>query len=274
MRDYRDAKAMAHTLRDALLEKNVSLSHSESLELVAKTLGIKDWNTLAAQISTSAPKAKSSDKPHRGNAGIKGSAPMTLPLVPLRDVLVFPNMTLPIFAGRCKTIHALEHAVKTGNEVFLVAQKLEIDEHPTLDGLHTVGTVGSVLNTATSMDEEGALMAFVRGHYRGVIKELREREDFNLVTVQPADEFAGDTEKTHALAKELVDEAPIFFEARGWRQPSWRTKIAGDPARAADAMASWLQRPVSVRQDLLATLNVTERIEKILALMRQELRAA
>jgi len=271
MRDYRDAKAMAQTLRDALSEKNVSLTNSESLELVAKTLGIKDWNTLAARIQA----AGGSDKPRRTKVSAKaGRAETVLPVVPLRDVVVFPNHTLPLFMGRCKTIQAIEHVMKEDGQAFFVTQKNEKEENPTLEGLHTMGTVGSVLNVATAVDEEGFLMSFVRGQYRASIRRFEERDDFNVVTLERIDDDYSNAEKTQILLKELLQEAPVFFQTRGWQQPSWRTKISGDPARAADAMARWLENSVAERQQLLDTVNVADRIEKILLLMRQKRQAA
>jgi len=270
MRDYRDAKAMAQTLREALSEKNVSLSHSESLELMAKALGIKDWNTLSARINADT----SEQKGRRTKAVAKVAAETTLPVLPLRDVVVFPNMTLPLFMGRCKTIHGVEHAMKNETHVFLVAQKVDTEENPTENGLYKIGTVGSVLNSATAPDEEGFLMSFVRGHHRASLRKFEERDDFNVVTVEKIEDDYGDAEKTQTLLKEVLAEAPPFFQKQGWRQPSWRKKISSDAAHAADAMASWLKDSVSERQELLETISVAERLEKLLALMRQSSQAA
>src|SRR5262249_49964003 len=105
MRDFRDAKAMAQTLRVALKAKSVSLTHSKSLELVAKLLGFHDWNVLSARIASE----------HR-----PVSAPIALPLisvgarlptVPLRDFVVFPKMVVPLLMGREASKRAVEHAM-------------------------------------------------------------------------------------------------------------------------------------------------------------------
>ena len=95
MRDFRDAKSMAQTLREALKAKAVTLSHSESLELVAKALGFHDWNVLSAAIQASQPQAKPKDG---------GTA---LPVTPMRDVVFFPQVMTLIFAGRDKTKRAM-----------------------------------------------------------------------------------------------------------------------------------------------------------------------
>ncbi|MBR1251009.1 hypothetical protein JQ609_29325 [Bradyrhizobium sp. AUGA SZCCT0169] len=105
MRDFRDAKAMAHSLREALKAKSVSLTHSESLELVARTLGLPDWNHLAARIESSLPPLMPTGATNSVTAGI--------PIVPMRDLVVFPQMVAPIFVGREKTRRAIERALAT-----------------------------------------------------------------------------------------------------------------------------------------------------------------
>src|SRR5258708_35366741 len=98
MRDFRDAKSMAQTLRDALSEKNISIGYGESLEIVAKAFGLKDWNTLAAKIQSgqASPTLLPAQQPTQ-EASLKPlKKGMILPVALLRDVVVFPNMTLPI----------------------------------------------------------------------------------------------------------------------------------------------------------------------------------
>ncbi len=116
MRDFRDAKAMAQTLRDSLSSKTVTISHSESLELVSKMLGAADWNTLSALIQAGrhapAPAAAQQTEPAR-----------TYPAMPIRDLVPFPSATFPLFVGRSKTIQALDHAFQRQREVVLVVQK-------------------------------------------------------------------------------------------------------------------------------------------------------
>jgi len=120
MRDFRDARAMAQTLREALKPKAVSLTHSESLELVAKILGFHDWNVLSARI-------QSEHQPPAGRPGTAITAdtlaPIAavagLPTLPLRDLVLFPHMIVPLFVGRDTTKRALEHAM-AGDKLILV----------------------------------------------------------------------------------------------------------------------------------------------------------
>ncbi|MBR1193740.1 glyoxalase superfamily protein [Bradyrhizobium sp. AUGA SZCCT0160] len=109
MRDFRDAKAMAHSLREALEAKSVSLTHSESLELVARTLGLPDWNHLAARIESSLPPLM----PAGATNPVAITAGAGIPIVPMRDLVVFPQMVAPIFVGREKTRRAIERALAT-----------------------------------------------------------------------------------------------------------------------------------------------------------------
>jgi ATP-dependent Lon protease len=105
MRDFRDAKAMAQTLRDSLHTKAISISHGESLELVSKMFGLADWNTLSALLhagrnDVKAPPARAKEAPQ--------SVMTSYPAVPLRDLVPFPTATYPLFVGRPKTMQALD----------------------------------------------------------------------------------------------------------------------------------------------------------------------
>ena len=112
MRDFRDAKAMAQTLREALKTKSVSLTHSESLEPVATVLGFHDWNVLSATIQSEVQPAANPGSTIP--ATVRLAAENRLPIVPLRDIVVFPHLNVPLFIGRAKTISAVEHAMAGG----------------------------------------------------------------------------------------------------------------------------------------------------------------
>src|SRR4051794_33561942 len=114
MRDFRDAKAMAQTLREALKTKSVSLTHTESLELVAKTLGFRDWNVLSARIHSE------HQRPVIDAARPPMAAGEHLPTMLLRDLVLFPKMTVPLFAGREGTIRAVERAMAVNQNILVV----------------------------------------------------------------------------------------------------------------------------------------------------------
>ena len=128
MRDFRDAKAMAQTLREALKPKSISLTHSECLELVAKMLGFHDWNVLSAHIQSS------SESP-RIPLGAD------LPIVPCRDIVLFPNMGIPILIGREGTKRALECAMAGDKRILAVTQRRAGDDDPDPSALYGVGVI-------------------------------------------------------------------------------------------------------------------------------------
>src|SRR5216683_609098 len=112
MRDFRDAKTMAQTLRESLTTKAINISHSESLELVSKMLGVADWNTLSALLQT--------DRRDTATPVTKRvTEAASYPAIPLRDLVPFPTATFPLFVGREKTVHALNLAFERQREVVL-----------------------------------------------------------------------------------------------------------------------------------------------------------
>ena len=108
MRDFRDAKTMAQTLRESLTGKAVNISHSESLELVSKMLGVADWNTLSALLQV--------DRRDAPVAG-RSTTVVSYPAFPLRDLVPFPTATYPLFVGREKTVLALKEAFERQRDV-------------------------------------------------------------------------------------------------------------------------------------------------------------
>src|SRR5262249_55039878 len=145
MRDFRDAKAMAQTLREALHAKSVAFTHSESQELIAKVLGFRDWNVLAAKIQASQPAMT----PVRSTNPTEAS----IPIFPMRDLGLFPRMIAPIFVGRDKPRRALEHAMAGDRRVLVVAQRHGADNDPdSLEALYPVGVTASVIDRQTQVD--------------------------------------------------------------------------------------------------------------------------
>ena len=126
MRDFRDAKTMAQTLRQSLTAKSVTVSHSESLELVSKMLGAADWNTLSALIRSGQREAAPAE-------AARPEQPGRYPAIPLRDLVPFPTATYPIFVGRPKTKRALDQAFAREREVVIAMQKDATLDDPTTD---------------------------------------------------------------------------------------------------------------------------------------------
>ena len=138
MRDYRDAKAMAQTLREALSQRHVNLTNSETLELVSKMLGVSDWNTLSATIK--------GDRGQRVQSKTPGNAGAILPSLPIKDWVLFPAMQVPLWIKRPKTVQALNQAFLHRRELVIVAQKSDSIEDPAAEDVYDIGVTASVLD--------------------------------------------------------------------------------------------------------------------------------
>jgi uncharacterized protein len=272
MRDFRDAKAMAQTLREALKAKSVSLTHSESLELVARTLGLPDWNFLAAKIQASQP----ASAPPKAAAPRVTPAAAIVPVLALRDLVLFPQMVVPIFVGREKTKRAIAHAAATGGRILVVTQKRATDDDPAWDALYPIGVTASVIHNVTLVD--GTFKLFVSGIERAAVVRPVE-EEFLLAESAPVEETGGQAVEAVALFKAVLEAYQI------WAKVDFSTLPEGprarlllpdikDPGILADAIAPLLQVSIEQRQTLLETRDVVTRLETILALLKTAQQAA
>ena len=199
---------------------------------------------------------------------------MTIPLLPLRDVVVFPHMIVPLFVGREKSINALESAMRHKKEIFLVAQKgAEIDE-PAEDDIYAVGTIGNIIQLLRLPD--GTVKALVEGVERGVIKNYLPNEDFFLVDVEELDEEyppESDT-KLEALIRNIAETFERYAKLSRRVPPELvgsMSSLDDDPAKLADTTAAQLHVKLDERQRVLETTDVVGRLEKIYALLMAEI---
>jgi ATP-dependent Lon protease len=256
MRDFRDAKTMAQTLRETLTTKSVTISHSESLELVSRMLGVSDWNTLSALLQA--------DRRETGIAAAKRSDGATsYPALPLRDIVPFPTMIFPLFVGREKTMHALDHAFERQREVVLVVQRQAAVDDPGSDDVYDVGVLARLLELVRLGD--GTLKVLTQVYRRVVIRRfIGETGGFQA-------EIADISEGPIPDAPELVQSAAERFEsyAAARQIPKTWPPLDGirDPGRVADMIAAYLVLPITDKQGLLATLDPVARLERVHALM-------
>jgi uncharacterized protein len=261
MRDFRDAKAMAQTLRDALKTRSVSLTHSDSLELVAKTLGFRDWNVLSAAIEASKPAESplpaTSDRP--GNSAV-------LPVIPLRDLVLFPQMVVPLFVGRDKTKLAIAHALANDAPLLVVTQRRSSDEDPALDDLYTVGVTAKVIQRVPLNDD--TLKITVSGLRRAGLVRAVDGE-FLAVEMTAIDDVRGEaTEETVALSREITET----YQGYAKNPISRFLGYIAEPGLLADTIVPLLQMlfPLGIdrRQQILETPDVVRRLEMILEIMK------
>lgn len=262
MRDFRDAKAMAQTLRDSLKSKSVSISHGESLELVSRMFGVADWNTLSAMLQTNRADRKTT-------AAVAQAAPhvdmAAYPAVPLRDLVPFPAATYPLFVGRPKTMQALDHAFQRQREVVLAIQKQSGVDEPGADDVHAIGVLAQLLELEPLPD--GTLKVLTQVHRRVLIRRfVGETGAFEA-------EVTALSEGPIPDAPELILRAVKRFEryaaARDIRIPGvWPLlEQTRDPGRVADIIAARLRLPMDDKQNLLTMLDPVARLKQVDAFM-------
>ena len=256
MRDFRDAKTMAQTLRETLTTKAVAISHSESLELVSKMLGVSDWNTLSALLQA--------DRRETGTPAAKrlgGAA--SYPAIPLRDFVPFPTASFPLFVGREKSMQALERAFERQREVVLAVQKQgEVDE-PGFDDVFEVGVLARLLELQRL--DRGGMKVLAQAHRRVVICRFIGGE----YQAEIADISEGPIPDAPFLLKRAVTRFESYAADREIRvrqiwPPLDQTR---DPGRVADIIASYMPLPFGDKQSLLATLDPVARLERVDALL-------
>jgi ATP-dependent Lon protease len=259
MRDFRDAKAMAQTLRESLTARAVTISHSESLELVSRMLGIADWNTLSALLQVDHHPA--SGRPAASPVSRERTEAGRYPAVPIRDFVPFPAAVFPLLIAREKTKAALNQAFRSEREVVLAIQKDSGVDEPGLQDVHEIGLLGLLVEHEQM--EDGSLMVMVEGRRRVAIRRFATE----MGSYQADVEDAGEGPVVEAT--ELVQSTLKHFERyaaandirmpKGWPSP----EHARDPGRIADVIAMHIVPWLKDRQGLLATLDPVARLQHI-----------
>lgn len=195
-----------------------------------------------------------------------------LPLLPLRDVVVFPNMVVPLFVGRDRSVLALDAAMKSDKMIFLAAQKNPQQTNPGTDDIFEVGTVGQIIQMLKLPDN--TIKVFVEGDKRGKIRRFVETERFFKVEIDPLkDQMEEHEREIHAMVRQLksVLEAYLAQDKKVPQEFVSAVRSLTDPVRLADTIAGQLPLAVQDRQFILERLSVKERIEKLLELMQSEI---
>jgi ATP-dependent Lon protease len=198
---------------------------------------------------------------------------LIIPLLPLRDVVVFPHMIVPLFVGREKSINALESAMRYEKGIFLVAQKRAENDDPAEDDIYSVGTVGNIIQLLRLPD--GTVKALVEGKKRGLIKEYIPNEENFLVDIEKIEEGIDATSnvKATALMRNIADAFERYAKLSKKVPPEMVGSLSStnDPSKLADVAASHLHVKLEEKQKILETTDVVERLEKIYGLMMSEI---
>jgi ATP-dependent Lon protease len=193
------------------------------------------------------------------------------PVLPLRDIVVFPHMIVPLFVGREKSVRALEEVMSEEKQILLLTQKNAADDDPSSDGLHTIGTLATVLQLLKLPDQ--TVRVLVEGKGRARVTGFIPRNDFFQATIVKIPDEGGDAKETEALIRTVKANFEQYIKLNKKVPAETLASVAQieDPAKLADTVASHLSVKISERQALLETLNTSERLEKVLALIEGEI---
>ena len=202
-------------------------------------------------------------------------AMITLPVLPLRDIVVFPHMIVPLFVGREKSIRALEAVMAEDKQIILVTQKEADTEDPDADGLYTIGTVGSILQLLKLPD--GAVKVLVEGGERVVIdpQSLNSNDGFLAVDAEILEQdgyLGADTEGLARAAVQQFDQY-IKFNKKVASEVLSAIEQVTEADKIADMIASHLAIKIEEKQELLEHLDIHQRLERIFQLMEEEIGA-
>ena len=194
-----------------------------------------------------------------------------LPVLPLRDIVVFPHMIVPLFVGREKSVLALEEMMQTnGKQLILVTQKNPVDDDPEPKDLYSIGTVGNLLQLIKLPD--GTVKVLVEGIQRVRLNEFAHESEFFQAYGSVIPEEPGVEEELEALTRAVVSQFEQYVKLNRKIPQEVLATISQitDPAKLADTVASYFSLKISDKQILLETTNVSTRLEKVLGYIESE----
>ena len=193
------------------------------------------------------------------------------PVLPLRDIVVFPHMIVPLFVGREKSVRALEDVMKEDKQILLVAQKNAGQDDPSPDDIHDVGTVGAVLQLLKLPD--GTVKVLVEGGARARILKYADNESFFQAYAEILGEPETDSQELEALGRSVVSQFEQYVKLNRKIPPEVLVSLnqIDDPSKLADTVASHLALKIAEKQELLEIGSTAERLEKIYTLMESEI---
>jgi len=196
--------------------------------------------------------------------------PITLPLLPLRDVVVFPHMVIPLFVGRPKSIKALEAAMEAGRQIMLVAQKAAGKDEPKPDDMFETGCVSSILQMLKLPD--GTVKVLVEGLQRANTQSIDDSGEYFTSVVVPVPVPDQGSPEIEALRRAVTQQFDQYVKLNKKIPPEILTSIGGidDAGRLADTIAAHLPLKLEAKQSILDLVPVSARLEKLLELLEHE----
>ena len=195
----------------------------------------------------------------------------TYPVLPLRDIVVFPHMIVPLFVGREKSISALEDVMSDDKQVLLATQKSASVDDPGQDDVFEVGTVGTVLQLLKLPD--GTVKVLVEGTHRAKITSYVENDKFFEAHAEIIDEVSDNTQEEEALKRAVVTQFEQYIKLNKKIPPEVLVSVnqIDDPSKLADTIASHIAVKIQEKQTLLELIKITERLEKVFSHMEGEI---
>ena len=200
----------------------------------------------------------------------KKSELQTIPVLPLRDVVVFPFMVMPLFVGRPRSISSLDDAMNNGKQLLLVSQKQAELEEPSIDDLYDVGTIANIIQLLKLPD--GTVKVLVEGQQRAKIHQIEDSGEHFQAQVEPLNSTLGNKKELQVVHKATLDEFQNYVNLNKKVQPDILSALQQieNLEQLSDTLASHLPVSVAQKQTVLEMTNVVERFEYLLGLMQSE----
>ena len=195
----------------------------------------------------------------------------SLPVLPLRDIVVFPNMVAPLFVGRDKSVRALEEVGTENGQIMLIAQRDAGVDDPSEEDLYEVGTVASILQLLKLPD--GTVKVLVEGDGAARLNKLVDQGDYFTAEIETIDEVEADPSESSALMRAVIEQFESYVKLNRKIPPETigTVSVIEEPGRLADAVAAQLSVKVAAKQELLELTDVSARLEKVFSLMESEI---
>lgn len=199
------------------------------------------------------------------------SEQMELPLLPLRDVVVFPHMVIPLFVGRPKSIKALENAMEASKSILLVAQKSAAKDEPSIEDLYSIGCVANILQMLKLPD--GTIKVLVEGVQRARVDSVEDLRQLFVAKATPIPVPEIDNNEVEAMRRAIIAQFDQYVKLNKKIPPEILTSLAGieEPGRLADTIAAHLPLKLEQKQEVLEMFDTGERLDKLLTQLETEL---
>ena len=194
-----------------------------------------------------------------------------LPVLPLRDIVVFPHMVVPLFVGREKSVKALEEVMRGDKQILLATQRNSTDDDPQPGAIYDVGVIATVLQLLKLPD--GTVKVLVEGKTRAALLRFTQRHDFFEAEAAILDEDGADAAEAVALSRAVTEQFESYVKLNKKIPPEALAAIPqiAEPGKLADSIAAHLSVKIAEKQALLEVVNVAKRLEKVFALMECEI---